>query len=563
MTEERNQLSEAAEELGRKLVWMVLCSSRKLRRATGLSPDQFREAMRELVREELVESAEFGALGRAVRMYWLTEKGPSRFGASEEQGSWHKPDAVGVMLQNDMPRVEAVYAVADHYATGGRTISAIHLVEREPMCGVAELSVPGESWPTYVVVCWASSLDTESELLYRLEAIRDGMRKRCLYMTDDFFPAALAIAGASEWCVARALTMACLVLGEWVAPSHITAWYQSEDKWLVSDGTSVMTGSLPEENPALLPPVSVLRPVPSVRKMGTKKFRRLIARLLWSGRAGQKLVQLLTLVGEHPVGAVGHYRALAGEAPEGKLTEKRMARLVELKLVKVVAKRARARAAKRLGKGVPVTLSEIGQGADRYILTKMGLNIYCYLHGGRPEDLPKRTKLGRLWTQVREKGTKRLLRIEDRWPYRHEDIVRETLAQFGEGRCPFAPGWQARTALADGKALEPDGKVLVGTPWGRRWCGLEVELSDTTYSALKLRCRKYASPHRRDDDPALFVLPDDRAERNLHRAAGEFDQRPKILTTTLRRLKNGGVFGTGVWSHYGTLVELTSPASGS
>ena len=135
------------------------------------------------------------------------------------------------------------------------------------------------------------------------------------------------------------------------------------------------------------------------------------------------------------------------------------------------------------------------------------------------------------------------------WARRHHST--NCWPQFGEKGCPFAPGWQARTALADGKGIDPDGKVLLRTPWGRRWCNLEVELSDTSYSALKPRCGKYGSSHRRDDDPALFVCPDERAERNLHRAAAEFSPKPLILTTTLRRLKVGGVFGTGVWVEYG------------
>ena len=119
--------------------------------------------------------------------------------------------------------------------------------------------------------------------------------------------------------------------------------------------------------PPIIFPVSFLlrrccNRVASVRKLGNKKFDRLIARVLWSGLAGQKLMELLTLVGEYPVGAVGHYRALIGEAPEGKQTEKRMATLQQLGLVEVTTKRARAKRSKRLRKGVPVTLSWIGQG---------------------------------------------------------------------------------------------------------------------------------------------------------------------------------------------------------
>ena len=553
--QERTGLPKSADRLGRKLVRMVLPSGRELRSAAGLSRNQFKDGIKYLIKEKLVAWAEFGGLVRGVRRYWLSKEGLDYFEASEEEKTWHGPDAIGVLVDYDMPKVEAVHAVADRYATDGRTISAIHFVEREPMCAVVELTFPGESYPAYLVVCRASIMDTESELFYRLQAIPEAMRKRSLHPADHFFPAALAIVGASEWSAARALTMASVALAEWVPPSHITAWYHKDDELHGSDGRSVKIGSPPESIPRLLPPTPLLQPVASVRKLGNKDFDRLIAQVLWSGLAGQKLVELLTLVGEYAVGAVGHYRGLIGEAPDEKKTEKRMATLQQLGLVEVATKRARAKRSKRFWKGVPVTLSGIGQGADRYVLTKTGRNVFCHFHGGRPADLLKRTKQGRLRTKLRNG------RVEDRWPYRHEGIACELLAAFGEKGCPFAPGWQARTALADGKGIDPDGKVLLRTPWGRRWCHLEIELSDTSYSALKPRCGKYGSSHRRDDDPALFVCPDERAERNLHRAAAEFSPKPLILTTTLRRLKVGGVFGTGVWVEYGTPVTLAAPGS--
>ena len=152
-----------------------------------------------------------------------------------------------------------------------------------------------------------------------------------------------------------------------------------------------------------------------------------------------------------------------------------------------------------------------------------------------------------------------VLRVEDQWPYQHEDIAYHVLAEFAEGGCPIAPGWQARTALAHGRGIHPDGKVLIISPFGRRWHNIEVELSDTSYGALRPRCKKYNSPHRRDDDPVLFICPHDRAERNLHRAAAELAPRPRILTTTLRRLKDRGMFGDGVWVEYGTPVTLVAP----
>ena len=555
-----NPLPQSAVALGRKLVREVLPSGGELRRATGLSRNQFQDGIRCLTSEGLVRCAEFGSLVRGVRRYWLSQEGLNHFGASEEEKTWHGDDAIGTLIYYDMPKVEAVHAVADRYATDGRTISAVHFVERGPMCAVVELTVPGEGRPALVVICWASTMDTESELFHRLEAIPEALLQRTLNFADQCFPAAMAVVGASEWSAARALTMASVVLEEWIPPSHITAWYHRDDVWHMSDGRSATDGVPPEETPGLLPPIPLLRPVPSTRRLGNKRVDRLISRLLWSGRAGQKLLELLTLVGDYPVGAVGQYRALSGEAPGGKQTEERFRELIRLGLVKVCTNQARAEASKRFPKGVPVTLSEIGQGADRYVLTKTGRTAYCQLHGGRPEDLPKRTKLGRLRTEVRDKHDKSIvLRVEDQWPYQHEDIAYYVLAECAQGGCPIAPGWQARTALANGKGIDPDGKVLVNSPFGRRWHNVEVELSDTSYGALKPRCEKYNSPHRRDDDPALFVCPHDRAERNLHRAAAELAPRPRILTTTLRRLKDRGVFGDGVWVEYGTPVTLAAP----
>ena len=276
------------------------------------------------------------------------------------------------------------------------------------------------------------------------------------------------------------------------------------------------------------------------------------------------MLELLTLVGDYPVGAVGHYRALVGEAPDGKQIEKRMALLKMLGLVEVCTMQHRAEATTRLRRGVPVTLSETGQGADRHVLSRMGRYVYCLFHGGSPVDLPQRTKLGRLRTVVRDKHDKNIvLRVEDRWPYRHDDITYDVLAAFARRGCPIAPRWQARTTLADGKGIDPDGKVLVTSPLGRRWHNIEVELSDTSRGALKRRCEKYASPHRRDDDPVLFICHHDLAEVNLHLAAAELPQKPPILTTTLHRLKhrNVEVLGDDIWLEYGTVVRLAAPGS--
>ena len=557
-------LPRSAVALGRKLVKMVLASAGELRRAAGLSRDQYKEGIHFLIRSGLVRSAEFGALGRWVVRYWLSEEGLALFEASEEESTWHRPGAIGTLINYDMPKVEALYAVSDRYVTEGRTISAVHFMEREPMCGVVEFTYPGERYPAYVVVSWVSTMDTESELFYRLEAIPEAMQGFSLHPADHFFPAALAVVGTSEWTASRALTMASTVLDKWVPPSHTTAWYHRDGGWHMSDGRSATVGSPPVETPLLLPATPLLRPVASERQLGNDSLDQIITRVLWSGRAGPEMLELITLVGDYPVGAVGHYRALVGEAPDGKRTERRFRGLLRLGLVEVCTRQHRAEVTTRLRRGVPVTLSETGQGADRHVLSRMGRFIYCLFHGGSPGDLAKRTKLGRLRTVVRDKHDKKtVLGVEDKWPYRHDDITYDLLAAFARRGCPIAPGWQARTSLANGTRIDPDGKVLVTSPLGRRWHNIEVELSDTSKGALKTRCEKYGSVHRRDSDPVLFICHHDLAEKNLHLAVEELPQRPPILTTTLRRLKHRDVdvLGDGIWVEYGRAARLAAPGS--
>ena len=142
--QERKPLPTSADQLGQKLARMVLPSAGELWRATSLSSDQFKERMKELRQRGLVDSAELGALVRAAPRYWVREEGIDRFEASAEQRSWHGPDAVGCLIQYDMPKVEAVNAIAARYATAtGVPVSAVHWVERGPMSAVGEYAIPG------------------------------------------------------------------------------------------------------------------------------------------------------------------------------------------------------------------------------------------------------------------------------------------------------------------------------------------------------------------------------------------------------------------------------------
>ena len=101
--------------------------------------------------------------------------------------------------------------------------------------------------------------------------------------------------------------------------------------------------------------------------------------------------------------------------------------------------------------------------------------------------------------------------------------------------------------------------MLVRTPWGLYWCLIEFELSDMSYGALKPRYDAYASEYRMDDRPVLWVCQNERAERNLHRAANGCARPLRMLTTTVGRVKAAGVAGVGVWSRYGEPVTLAAP----
>ena len=75
-----------------------------------------------------------------------------------------------------------------------------------------------------------------------------------------------------------------------------------------------------------------------------------------------------------------------------------------------------------------------------------------------------------------------------------------------------------------------------------------MELSDRTYGAVQPRCDKYGSKEHLDNLPVLIVCRDDEAEMNFHLAAANLAAPPRMLTTTLSRLKEGGMFGPEVWS---------------
>lgn len=612
----------------------VLPSAHLLGNIRGeLSEDRVKRGLRDLKEREFVDVHELGCLLPSTPVVIWTEKGLDHFGANEMKRSWLGPSGLGTLVVYDFAKVEAVNSLAPLYASGGWLLQQIHFFDHQPMFAAAAYHHPDHHAPAYILFCWASVLETQRELFERLGGMEDAIRAQFMDLARTFWPAGIAILAASEWTVARALCLAPAALDGWVHRSNVSAWFYGSGGWRMSDALSALTGEPPLRIPPLLDPVHELRPSLSTRRLGNRTLRDILDRSLYAGRGRHKLIELLTLVAIYPCGSIAHYQRLVGERGRGNETRRRMKVLQEMGLIEVVTERGRARQRKGWPDGIPLTLSDRGQGEPRYAATLAGRVQFCYVHGGRPEQIFTKTKLGRLktivrskvlmllsvlswmvnlscapglrpvdrsrlaeiahnWKNFRQKVLVHLLTlactlylnqtpgrspvdsltlaamtriwtqltasfIEDRWLYQHEDIVYETLGQVREAGCSFAPGWQASTTLADGwLRIDPDAVVRVETPWGRTWCYLEVELSDTRFEDIEPRCLKYGSTDRRDNLPVLIVCRDDQAEENFHLAAAHSDLPPRMLTTTLTRLRNGEMFGPGVWSLNGERVIL-------
>ena len=646
------EVSGRTSRVANELFWTMLPSTSLLVAGKRLSEDQVKRGVRDLRKNGFVKIEELGCLLPAVPLVRWTESGLDQFEATEVERSWFGADGLGSFVLYDFAKLEAVNSIAPFYATKGWALHHIHFYERQPMFSVAEYVHWDHQDAAYVVFCWVSMMDTQRELCEKLEALPEAMRLQSRFPIKKFEPAGIALVAAGEWGASRALCMARAVLvdlSDWISPRRIAGWHYGRGGWYVSDADSALSGLPPQGMPPLLELEErpreellrlriLLRPSSmSIRKLGSQKIETVLARSLFAGRGGHTLILLLTLVAIFPCGSLAHYQSLMGEQPGGKDTKKRLRALEKLGLIEVVRKYGRAKRPRKWSKEIPFILSERGQGAHRYAATQSGRVHFCYIHGGRPEDLFRRTKLGRRHTVVREKapldlltlswvvsslyagGTPVDLRVlakmartwnkvrtgalvhllalscmvsvfyapgemraralsmakvdriwtqiregiaEDRWLYQHEDIVYEIFGQLRQAGCSFAPGWQARTTLNDEgikkRRIDPDGMILVETPWGRTWCYLEVELSDRTFKAVYPRCQKYGSRNRRDNCPVFVVCRDEQAERNFHRAASTSEFLRRLLTTTLTRLKAGGFFGPGVWSHYGR-PEIVAP----
>ena len=239
------------------------------------------------------------------------------------------------------------------------------------------------------------------------------------------------------------------------------------------------------------------------------------------------MFRVLKLLGQYPVTSVSHLKALAGEGREGEKTEQHLKTLVETGHAELVGYNV-----------TPVdqfTIARRGWRGPRYALTHAGRSALWYAFGGKPEGWYTRSGLSAYHA--------------GEWSARHQDGVYEILSQFREEGCAVGPGWRAHSTLATGGRIEPDGVVLVDTPWGRLWCNLELELSDIGVESFKERCEKYGSLHRRDANPLLMVCRNERAAENFQSAARRYSPDLRVATTTVHRIRDHGVLGEAVWRY--------------
>ena len=546
-------LPEGAEILARRMLCRQVPTTSQLLGGPELSEGQVKRWLRHLKEEGLVTSIEFGCVRPGVSHHLLTPELLDLLGASEEERSLHGQGPVGNRLLYDLPKMEAVNEISEMYAGEGWILSRIQPCERELVSAIVEYLEPTLRWPAYQVICAPSLGQSQRYLANRFELVQETVRTLAGLPEDRSLRASLCIVADDAWEAGRAMAMAVAMTGVtasgWLSPEDVSVWYHSGNTWYVSDGRSLVDGEAPTGLPPLnLEPALRKRRLPLTandRKLGRQTLAGIMERSPWVGGSGMQLFELFTLVGKYPVGSVAHYQALAGEGRDGKENERRLKELAGRGLVKVVARRARA-AARRLRPGVPVTVSQRGQGADRYALTKEGRRAFWYAHGILPQALYRRSGHSSFDVQMKKNEA-----TDDpknaRCLFRHRDIVYEILAGFRERGMAVAPGWLAHVLLPNNRRIQPDGVVRFQALHAWTWAYLEVELSQRTPAAFQDRCQRYGSEHRPDPYPLLMVLHDDLAEKNFHQAVKEFAPELMVWTTTLRRLRDGGVVGAGTW----------------
>ena len=562
-TPENNDDRILADRTGEQLVGLLLPTILEAADLPGLTVQKVRDDLKVLEKMGISALVEVGWFqpGKSII---LGDKGLDRYPASEVQRTWLGPAGLRNLVRFDLHKLQAVKDIVRQFDTGGWwALKGIHMHAQAAVFATAEHHRPGENAAYTVFICTAR-MDTERAICHRLEAVPPYLESIAEGNAGQFRPSRVCIVAPHEWSANMALKLAVEILTPWVSPASISAWYYGQDGWSFSDGYSASTGEPPDMLP-LRPSKGRLIPQPNTRKLPGKPrvlnpeptwddFNHMVTPPQWSGRAGYKMVELLTLVGDFPVAALGHYKALAGEGEKSSRTKRRLKKLEGMDLAEVAVEVGYASDGK-LGKGgkrgdgpsdwsaaVPKEISPRGQGEPRYKLTAEGMWEYVKVNGGTTERLASRTELDRL----KEGG----------WNIQHQDCVYEILIQFLEMGFAIAIGWHARITLANGSCIFPDGAVrvyIVGR--GMWWCHLEVELSDRSPTEAEGRCRRYASKDRLDTNPVLFVLYNETAEANFH-AAGRKYGLDLLFTTTMKRLADGGVGGDGVWSHYGMPVTL-------
>ena len=180
---EGRPLLARAELLGQKLRRLVLPIASQLRAGTGY-----------------LRTRPSGSCGTSERWGWwaapswgvsrlrFTESGLAHFGASDEERSWHRPDGLGNVILYDLPqdrgrehrsallcdrRMDTVASPLLRTAADGRG------------CGVPP---PYLHAPAYLPLCWAYMMDTQRELVERLEALPEAMQSQSVYPDERFGP---------------------------------------------------------------------------------------------------------------------------------------------------------------------------------------------------------------------------------------------------------------------------------------------------------------------------------------------------------------------------------------
>ena len=551
-----------ADRLGESLIRLVLPTSADLVAHSGLSPQQVKDDLQDLGAQGFVRMAVIGCSREPVPVWWLSHAGVSRYARSEQERLSRSPERIAKLFHYDLPRLEAVSDLVRLSSTYGRSLAALHFYDDEvPAIAVADYRLPlpdddptvPENGRAYTVFVWASLAHSERALYHRLEALPEAFKARLLDLPCHFSPSRVCIVGDDAWAASRALYLAAHALRGWIEPRNLTAWYRREGRWNFAPASQFVPDILPPSY-SLAPNLFRLLPVlgelvvdpPTQSPKGN--LDRRISRSPWFGRAGPGLFELLTLVGQYPVASVDHYTAWLREPGNSLRIQQRLDRLIELRLVRVVTEVGCASDGNLRGDGrrdwyksVPMAISERGQRKRRYALTWTGLNLFCRLHLGDTDYLWTATKLSEV-----ESGL---------WKITHQDMVYDFLAQCAEMGCEIAPDWRVVITLGDGGWIRPDGAVLASTDlWGRTWHYFEVELSKRTPKAIGARWPRYASPLRQDGCPLLVVAYNATAEFNSHAVGRSHGLR--MLTTTVGRLAESGVFGEGVWSHYGDPVTL-------